>query len=265
MRAFRIGTRDRKNAAILWITVAVGVVLSQLTVLATPIIYGDFLGTTVQYLGVTEESGTDLTPLYGAPTISGDSLIFDPVLFNSSSAGAGASDITDGTLGLTIQASPGASVSIIDVTEAGDYTLTGIQNDALASAQATYFLDIEEVDGVAINIIQVEAVMTFSPSDGSYFLSVDGAGVDVPWSGSVSIDIEQALIAANVPFILGATRVSIVADNTLTTLSLDGTSASIDKSNVTITVPEPASIVLVLLGAGAFSLLKRPARYRRSE
>jgi hypothetical protein len=244
--------------------VAIGILLSQFTSLATPINYGNFPGTTVEYLDVTEESGTDLTPLYGAPSVSGDSLIFTPVLFTSSSAGAAGADITDGTLGLTIQANPGESVPVVEVTEAGDYTLTGIQNDALAGAQATYFLDIEEVDGVSINIIQVGAVMTFAPSGGTYYLSVDGAGVAVPWSGSVSIDIEQALIDANIPFTVGATRVTIVADNTLTTLSQDGTSASISKSNVTITVPEPDSLVLILLGAGLCSIFQRSRRIRQS-
>src|SRR5262245_53442552 len=42
--------------------------------------YGDFNGNNVKFLDVTESSD-DALPLYGAPTVSGDSLSFSPQQF----------------------------------------------------------------------------------------------------------------------------------------------------------------------------------------
>ena len=39
---------------------------------AAPINYGDFPGTSVTFLDVTEDSATDPTPLFGAPALAGD-------------------------------------------------------------------------------------------------------------------------------------------------------------------------------------------------
>ena len=50
---------------------------------AAPINYGNFNGTNVMYLGVTEDSSTDPTPLFGPPTVTNDSLSFNPVSFGA--------------------------------------------------------------------------------------------------------------------------------------------------------------------------------------
>jgi len=222
---------------------------------AAPINYGDFSGTTVMYAQVTEDSGTDTPPLFGAPTVSGDTLDFNPASFNSSSSGAFGTDITDGTLTLMIMALPGNFIDMVEFDEAGDFTLTGFSNDAFASVTATFFLDIEEVDGVSINPLNISTSMVFTPSDGDWSLSADGPGplVNGSWSGSLDVDITQALIDNNIPFDVGATKVSVTFDNTLTTLSEEGTSAFIAKKDVggigiTVT-PEPASLGLLALGA----------------
>src|SRR5947207_4379405 len=68
---------------------------------AVPINYGNFNGTNVMYLNVTEDSSTDPTPLFGAPTVSDDALSFNPSGFGATSSGGG-TDLTDGTLATTI-------------------------------------------------------------------------------------------------------------------------------------------------------------------
>lgn len=231
--------------------------------LAAPINYGDFDGNTVMYLDVTEDSGTDTPPLFGAPSISADTLDFNPVSFNSSSTGAGGVDITDGTLTFMVMAKSGYFVEQLLFTEAGDVTLAGFGNDGtFASVTAEYIIEIVEVDNVAINPIQFQASMTFTPSNGDYGLQTDGGGGPTysgAWSGSLVTDIHAALINSQLPFSLGATKVNVTLDNTLTTLSQDGTSSFIakkDTDGVTITeFPEPASAAL--LGLGAMALLPR--------
>src|SRR5688500_9104212 len=53
---------------------------STCVVSAAPINYGDFVGSTVTYRMVTEDSGTDTVPpcMYCAPTVGGDTLNFNP-------------------------------------------------------------------------------------------------------------------------------------------------------------------------------------------
>lgn len=225
---------------------------------AAPINYGSFMGNTVTYVDVTEDSNSgDALPLFGSPTVSGDSLDFDPVGFNAHATGAAGVDITDGNLSFMVVAKPLQVIQNVQLSEAGDTTLAGFGTDAtFTSVTATGVLNINEVDGVGIGAISEPITLTFTPSGGTYGLLTAGGGgplFNSFWSGSWSRDIEQALIDHNVPYIFGATKISINIDNTLTALSQLGTSSLIAKKDfgglsVTVNVPEPASLVLVLGG-----------------
>src|SRR5688500_6971597 len=60
--------------------------------------YGSHMGTHVTYVNVTEDSGEDEPlPLFGAPTVTGNSIDFNPVGFDAASSDGG-SDITDSNL-----------------------------------------------------------------------------------------------------------------------------------------------------------------------
>ncbi len=222
---------------------------------AVQINYGDFVGATVDFLQVTEDSGTDPTPLYGSPTVSADSLDFNPVSFNAFATGAGGVDTTDGTLTLMMMSQSGNFIDKIKFDEAGDFSLSGFSGNAFAAVTANFFLDIQEVDGVGITPINITTAMTFTPSNGDFDLINDGPGplVDGTWAGLLMVDITQALIDNNVPFVNGATKVSVTFDNTLTALSQDGTSAFIAKKDVggvgITVIPEPASLGLLALGS----------------
>jgi hypothetical protein len=243
------------------------------------------MGDHVTYVDVTEDSGDDEPlPLFGAPTVTGDSIDFNPVGFDAGSADGG-SDITDSNLVFMVVAKSGSRISELVFSEAGDTTLAGnVAPGSMGTASAVFatgVLDIQELDlttdgvhnPVGINHISVPFSLTFSPSGGTYFLGTDGGGGPIfhtPWTGSATLDIDAILVANG--YILppgpvdpegGATKISIDLDNTLVAVSQDGTSAVISKKDfggITIRtntrtepggdpeVPEPAAFVLAGLG-----------------
>lgn len=235
---------------------------------AATIVYGDYSGTTVDYKQVREDANSvdDVPPLFGAPSVTGDSIDFDPVGFNAAAGNAGGIDITDGNLAFDIVAKPTFAINNVRFTEAGDTTLAGFGTDAtFTSATARIFLDISEVDGVPISEINYSTSMTFTPNGGTFKLGTHGGGgplYQTIWDGVVDVDINQILTDAGVPFVKGATFVSVNLDNTLVASSQNGTTSFIakkDADGVTITtnLPEPSSMLLALLGAGGLGLIRR--------
>jgi hypothetical protein len=245
---------------------------------AAPINYGTFIGNTVTYVNVTEDTNSgDTQPLFGAPTVTGDSIDFNPVGFDANSTGVG-SDTTDGQLTFFVVANtdPNTDFAIdsISFAEAGDTTLAGMgNNNTFTSVTADVFVNIYEVDGVGINTITIPTGLVFTPSGGTYELGTDGGGgpyYHTQWSGSLLVDLTQALIDEGVAFDLGVTKISVNIDNTLTAVSQAGTFAVIAKKDfgglsVTVNqpgqgeIPEPASVALALFGMALVAV--RRARY----
>lgn len=249
-----MSTRIRSASAVIAAAVAIAGFGSVTTEAA--INYGDFAGSTVDFLNVTEDSSTDPVPpaLYGTPTVSGDSIDFNPVSFNASATGAAGADATEGVLSMVMMSHAGHFIEQIQFEEAGEFALAGLSGNASVSVTGTFIVDILEVDGVGIGPINLSMPMTFTPSGGDFDLVSDGPGpaVNGTWSGSLMVDIQQALIDNNIIFTGGATKVSVSFDNTLMASSELGTSAFIAKKDiggVGITViPEPASIGLLIAG-----------------
>lgn len=221
---------------------------------------GPFNGTTVQFLNVADQNG-----LFGAPTVSGDSLDFSPSTFEADCAASPSCPptplIVDDTLTITIQANTGSFLDDIQLSEAGDTTLASFLNAFGATVvSATVFVDIFEIDNVPVNNINANAQMTFT-QNGQYETTDEGPGTHI-WTGSLLIDLDS-IIAAN-----GgsgrATRVQLNLNNTLTAFAASGAAARIEKKDIdglAITVvPEPGTAILMGLGLLGLASTRRSAR-----
>ncbi|MBT8045729.1 MAG: PEP-CTERM sorting domain-containing protein, partial [Pontiella sp.] len=181
-------------------------------------------------------------------------------IFSAFASGAGGTDTTDGQLGFDIHSDPGNFINKLMFSERGDFSLSGFSNDAYADVSASFFVEILEVDGVALpQPLNASTAMTFNPNaNGSFLLSAGGVPLyDGIWSGDMMIDIEDLLVQNGITFVNGATKIHMELDNTLTALSQAGTSAYIAKKDFqgfsVTAIPEPATLGLVsIFSAGLF-------------
>lgn len=226
--------------------------LAATTAQAASINYGDFSDIppgAVMYQDVTESSGTDAVPLFGAPSITEDTLDFDPKGFVAF-AGSGGSDITDGQLNFSIETFPGTGISSMLFREGGDYSLLGTGSAAtMIAGGISVRVEIIEVDGVALpSPIDVLASASFTAN------LVGSPTALSPWSNVLFVDFGPAL--ANIPHNLGVTKANVVLDDLLAAISEPLSTALIAKKDFTIIptiegnpIPEPASLALFTLGA----------------
>jgi hypothetical protein len=226
--------------------------------------YGNFVGTTVIYANVSESSGTDPgASFFKAPSIFGDTLDFNPTF--TANAANGNVQIRDAQLNFDLLARPGFGVQGLLFSERGDFSLAGSGTaNPSADISASFIIDILEVDNLVINPIPLTLTMLFSPNASGTFTLVGGGGPPVAsgtWSGALSIDFAAALTAANISYSLGATRVSVALDNTLSAISEPNSQAFIakkDAKGLSITVvPEPSTFALLGLGTAALLAIRR--------
>ena len=228
--------------------------------------YGDFSGNTVEFLDVTESSDDPL-PLYGAPTVSGDSLSFSPQQFLAKSEfGSPVNDTTDGQLTFMVQADAGQAVTNISFEEGGALSVTGLSsatNDTYVDVSAIGFITVTAIDGVGVNPVAIPVNLTFNfgvGGNGTWRHDSEGVVNGFLWDGNQSIDVTQELIDLGLNVKFGATKLNINLDNILFAQSEPVGSARIDKKlflkiGTTIPVPEPGCMILAGIGLVGSSLL----------
>lgn len=217
--------------------------------------YGNFAGTTVTFLNVSETTITENNPLYRQPTVAANTLDFNPQGFGAYSVG-GTPDTTDGQLTLTILANSGSAIPTLNFWEAGDFSFIGTGTaSTFVDVTANYFINITKVDGVGITPINIMGTMSFNPV-GSGTFTLPSSPSDGLWSGMISVDINNALALANVPYLFGATEVQFNFDNVLKARSESGSESLIQKKDfqgsvgISVIVPEPSILAFTLCGAG---------------
>lgn len=226
--------------------------------------YGDFVGTNVSYLQVTEDTRDEPQALFGPPTVQGDLMDFDPPSFTAAANPNVPSDITDGQLNFTVQSNVNSfAIGQLIIEEAGDFTLVGLGAAfAQATVGTTVRYKITHVGGSPVGFnCDGTGNMLFTPvgsgGNGDYRTPVDN-GTAVPWEGLFTADI--GALAASCNLNGPVTAVEVVIDNTLTAFASDGGSAFIAKkdfSGITIKIPEPSAFVAILGALGTLGALRR--------
>lgn len=226
---------------------------------ASAILYGDFgpdlPSGTVMYQDVQENSYTDPGPLYGAPSLGGNLLDFDPSAFAASGLDGGL-DITDAQLNLTmmiveIDDSVASGLQSLQISESGDYSLLGLGTAVSSvSAALSVLVHIFEVDGAAITPIETFASVSLARD-----LSTHGPAALAPWALSLMIDFDALLGENQVEFELGVTKAELAIDNQLVAISERGSVSFIAKKDLMlqptirdgfpISVAEPSAALLL--------------------
>jgi hypothetical protein len=211
---------------------------------AASINYGDFgpVPPGISFLGVTESSGTDPSPLYGPPSAFSVGLDFNPIGFVASTTNGGA-DITDGQLNFTVAGGGNKGIGSITIGESGDYTVVGGPGTSATNvfAGAIIRATVTEIDNVPV------APMNLTPVNASFSDSLPGNAVVAPWSLGLLLDVGAQL---GLPAGSAATKVEVVLNNSLVATSEPGTVGFIAKKDFQIgvvpvdAVPEPGSVAL---------------------
>ena len=261
----------RKLAAVALASLAM-LVVGQAAFATTP--YPNYVGTNVTFSGIQETSTFgDPEPLFGAPTGSGNSLLFSPTNFTASALGAGGFDQTGALLQSIITGSPLFTIDTLNFTEFGDATLLGVASTGTGVfASLAGFVRVLEVNGLPITPLTI-GFNAGGLQNGSFTPGTLGTtGLDrntnpgtTLWSGTLSIDIAAALVLAG--YAPQATKIELALDNDLYAYTeFASNSAKIQKKAVTgptiiiEIVPEPGTAALLCVGLVAMTLRARGRR-----
>jgi len=216
-------------------------------------------------------------PIYGNPTVYGDTLLFNPTGYFSSCSGVNGVDMADGLLRVWIT-SP-AGIESVSVQEGGAWFFFGPGSDATQACVGVFGaqLFVTEVNGlppVGGPLNMIFGTMDFTPSSsdvGSRTFKATEPIDPVGWQGAMLFDDVGAALAGTAYQGGHVTGAMLVFDDILATASEAGAISFIDKKWVSITtssevghVPEPGTLVL-LAAASALGLTYRLQKRSKAE
>jgi hypothetical protein len=169
------------------------------------------------------------------------------------------------------KSTPGNSIQNIKFFEGGGLGVLGTgTDDTFVNVSAVGFVKVIEIDGgplpanTAIPTIPITLTFNFGNlGDGSWGRLSDGFTNLTLWTGEQTIDITNELSIRGIPFVKGATKITVALDNALYAQAEAGAGARIDKKDfftVTVNIPEPASCMLLALGLVAGLIGSRRSR-----
>jgi hypothetical protein len=257
----------------------VGVALPALA--ATTYTYGNQSGANFDFVGTQETVQTaddESAPLFEAPIVIGDQLVFSPDSFLADSSNNGGIDETHSTLETTITSTdPSAFIESILIEEGGDIILGAFPPTGGTDATGGFAtLSGTVLITAALNASVIGEIVTFGGGDFDTIFTGEGGAVNfiyrgldtaplprigsTGWTGSVEIDLESLFPCA------GITQAVLQLNNYLSANSESGTSATIQKKAVdgpkVTVIPEPGTAALVL--CGLLGLAIRRSRALRS-
>jgi len=223
--------------------------------------YPDAAGTSFNFLNMQENttSAGDPEPLFDAPTVVGDNLLFTPSGFISQAAG-GATDQTNATFEFDIESIDPFATAIeqILVTEVGDYFLTGSGTASTTASAGTGA-------GLIIRELNIDGVLTAGiwllPGLVTDFVQFDTPAASGGWSLSLDVDVQGFVDTLGLTNAY-ATKASVTWNNDLATTSETNSTSLIQKKigvpAVTMEViPEPTTGLLVGIGLVAMAQARR--------
>ena len=229
--------------------------------------YGNFVDPTgsVSYLNVQDVNG-----LFGAPSVSLDSLDFTPTIYQAQCT-FGTPQCPTGTrttsdiLTLDILATSGRQIDRLQITEGLDYAIQSFDPAGFASVSvlANVFIDIIGVNGQSVNGINANAPILLTPSNSASVFGLGAQASGVILGNTGVIDLQQILVSAGGSGEI--TRVRVSFDNTLQAFhqgaggqalirKRDADFVSLTAIGSSINIPEPSTAILLM---GGLALLAR--------
>jgi hypothetical protein len=223
----------------------------------------------------------DPEPLWGAPTGSGNNLVFSPTLFSASAGGpiGPGADETHSLLNLAFESINPLldAIEIINLTEAGDYTLNTFPPGG-AGVAASIFLQMTGV----LKILEVsDGTSTFAVDETFQIAGVFDVGTPIgigdtfftiatnpgggTWGATYSLDVDAALAAKGGYAGKYATKATIALNNKLQAFGTPGETAAVQKkvggpALIVEVIPEPATGALLVIGLIALGMQSRHRR-----
>lgn len=222
--------------------------------------HGDYVGTNVMYLDVTENPKIKIpgplpANLFGPPILSGgDALVFftNNYPFEATSSN-GAPALTDGALSVIVMAQPGQFLTGLEFMESGGFYFVGGTPGGTQASSTILSPKMTVLEATAGVNSMVNGTVTYGPNPTGTYASSGGAFTSGDWEASASFDFTG---------LVGVTKVLLTLDNVLSAVSENGSIAFIDKKTFLIDptltpVPEPGTIILGLIGGVGMVLVGR--------